>query len=178
MAGHRARLHYIYIVDPASSIYDDLRDRFRNSLKYSVQNYASVEELLSELNESPFSLHRTRTMVLVDQDSNSESLDKEAINDLADQLKNFDPSMNVVVLTNLGESEGDRKVSFQSSCTLVHKNPNAILKITNLIMGFISKENLERKYMAAKRSVQLLLLFVIAAILFTILAYFIFPEYF
>jgi hypothetical protein len=117
-------------------------------------------------------------MVLVDQDSNSESLDKEAINDLAEQIKNFDPSMNVVVLTNLGESEADRKVSFQSSCTLVHKNPNAILKITNLIMGFISKENLERKYMAAKRSVQLLLLFVIAAILFTILAYFIFPEYF
>ena len=62
--------------------------------------------------------------------------------------------------------------------TIVYKNPNAILKITNLIMGFISKENLERKYLAAKRSVQLLILFILTAMLFALVAYFILPEYF
>jgi len=178
MASTRYGLSFIFIVDPASSIYDDLRERFRNTLKYSVQNYSSIDELLSELKDSPFSRSRTRTLIFVDSGSNSESEKNESINELVVRMKEFDPAMNIIILTDQVDTDTGRNWNFQSSYTLVYKNPNAILKITNLIMGYISKINLERKYMAAKRSVQLLVFFILSALVFAILAYFIFPEYF
>ena len=94
------------------------------------------------------------------------------------KIKKMDQKMNVICLVNKSEKETEKKSGIPTSCITVPNNDNAILRITNHILGIISKENLERKYISAKRSVQVLLLFILFALAVAIGSYFLFPQYF
>ncbi len=176
MAKTGPKLTYIYIVDQLMLATDDIRNKFRNELKYNVRQFPTQDILIKELATDRPPRFRTRIAVFVEDHSNSTR--EAAINRFVDRIKSIDSEMNIIVLAEKKEKGFERKLSLPSSFTLVHKNPNAILRITNHIMGIISKENLERKYTNARRSVQILFLFILAAAIFTALAYLILPEYF
>jgi len=176
MAKTGPKLTYIYLVDNLMSSVDDIKDKFRNELKYQVKHFPTPEALIIDLENNRTPKNRTRVTVFIEGESNSNQA--AVIHHFVDRIKSVDPMINIIALAEKKDEGFERKLSLPASFVLVQKNPNAVLRITNHIMGIISQENLERKYNYARRSVQFLLLFVLVAALFTVLAYFIVPEYF
>ena len=71
-----------------------------------------------------------------------------------------------------------RKINIPASITIIQNNENTMLRLTNYIMGVISGENLERKYLASRLLIIVFLLFILASLLFAAISYFLLPQYF
>ena len=146
--------------------------RFRNTLKYSLKNFSTLDGLVNELNGTSPVVQRTRVSVLViDHKDNIEVIENE-ISGFVTSVNKVDPTMNLIVVAGKKITDTVINVNPPASYSLVQNNDNAILKVTNLIMGMISRESLEQKYINAKRSVILFGVFVLVSVLVGILSYF------
>ena len=167
----RKRKSYIYFVDRHRSIFEGMLARFRNTLKYSLKNFSTLDGLENELNNTTQVINRTRVAVLViDHKENMEVIENE-ISDFVTSIKKVDPKMNLIVVAGKKATDTVINVNPPVTYSLVQNNDNAILKVTNLIMGMISRESLEQKYISARRSVILFILFVLVSALIALLLY-------
>jgi hypothetical protein len=165
------KLSTIYFVDRHRSVFDGILSRFRNTLKYSLKNFSSIDGLETELSENAFLASRTRVAVLVvDNREVKEAVQKE-IFQFVTTVKKIVPTMSLIVVAGKKPKEIDYNLNPSASYTLVQNNDNAILKTTNIIMGIISKESLEQKYISARRSVLFFLVFIFISILFGIYSF-------
>lgn len=165
------RISYIYFVDRHRSLFDSMLTRFRNTLKYSLKNFSSVDGLLIELEDLSLIVKRIRIAVLVvDHRSAADAIENEIL-EFVTAVKKLDPSMNLIVVANKKEPEVGQKINPPASYSFVQNNDNAMLKITNLVMGMISRENLEQKYISARWSVILFIVFILVAVSFGIFSY-------
>lgn len=165
----RKRKSYIYFVDRHRSIFEGMLARFRNTLKYSLKNFSALEGLINELNSTTQVINRTRVAILViDHKENMEVIENE-ISGFVTTIKKIDSEMNLIVVAGKNAADTVINVNPPASYSLVQNNDNAILKVTNLIMGMISRESLEQKYISARRSVILFSLFVLVSTLLGLL---------
>ncbi len=178
MAKSASNLTYIFLFDPTRLISDEVRGRFNNTLKYRLANFTNLDEVTQTLKKLPIGRMYTRVCIYVMNGGIRGENRKDDFAEFYSGIKKIDKEMNVICLVNRSEEETEKKSGIPSSCIAVPNNDNAILRITNHILGIVSKENLERKYLSAKRSVQMLLLFVLFILALAIGAYFLFPQYF
>lgn len=172
MLKSRKRKSYIYFVDRHRSLFEGMLARFRNTLKYSLKNFSNLDGLVNELNGTFPVVHKTRVSVLViDHKDNIEVIENE-ISGFVTSVNKLDPTMNLIVVAGKKVTDTVINVNPPASYSLVQNNDNAILKVTNLIMGMISRESLEQKYINAKRSVIMFGVFVLVSVLVGILSYF------
>ncbi len=176
MAKPGLNLSYIFLFDPTRLISDEVRERFNNVHKYRLENFTDLNEVTQSLKKVPRGRKYARICIYVMNGGLAGDNEKKDIDEFYSRIKQIDPEMNVICLVNNRETE--KKSGFPPSCIAVQNNDNAILRITNHILGIISKENLERKYLSAKRSVQTLILFILFTIALAIASYFLFPQYF
>jgi len=176
MAKQGLNISYIFLFDPTRLISDEIRGSFKNVLKYKLENFTDFNEIEQFIKKLPRGRKYTKICIYVMSGGVVGDSGKNDLAEFYSGVKQFDPEMNVICLINKQESE--KKSDFPSTCITVQNNDNAILRITNHILGIISKENLERKYFSVKRSVQILLLFILLTIAIAIGSYFLFPQYF
>ncbi len=167
----------IYLVDSHRSLVDSMKDRFKNSLKYALRSFSSHDSLLDELKQS---ILNKRTIVLVYVLRPGTSIDEVEyeVLDLLKDIKDINSEITPIIVADNLESDVVRRLSISPSYSFVQNNDNAMLKITNLILGTISKDNLERKFISARNSALMLLIFILAVLFLTIAFYFIKPQYF
>lgn len=165
------KINYIYFVDRHRSLFDSMLTRFRNTLKYSLKNFSSVDGLLMELEDLSLIVKRTRiTVLVVDHRFAADAIENEIL-EFVTSVKKLDPSMNLIVVANKKESEAGQKINPPASYSFVQNNNNAMLKITNLVMGMISRENLEQKYISARWSVIMFVVVILVAVFFGVFSY-------
>ena len=178
MAKPGSGLTYIFLFDPTRLISDEVKGRFKNILKYRLENFTELDEVTQTLKKLPLGRKYTSICIYVMNGGIGGNDGKDNLVDFYSGIKKIDQEMNVICLVNKSEEATDRKSGIPPSCITVQNNDNAILRITNHILGIISKENLERKYLSAKRSVQVLVLFILFILAVAIGSYFLFPQYF
>ena len=178
MAKPSSNLTYLFLFDPTRLISDEVRGRFKNILKYRIENFTDLDEVTQTLKKLPHGRKYTRVCIYVMNGGTGEADGKDNLAKFYSGIKKIDQEMNVICLVNMSEKGTEKKPGIPSSCITVQNNDNAILRITNHILGIISKENLERKYISAKRSIQVLLLFILFILAVAIGSYFLFPQYF
>ncbi|MDX2444032.1 MAG: hypothetical protein QNK30_09550 [Bacteroidales bacterium] len=166
------RISNIYFVDRHRSVYDGMLSRFRNTLKYSLKNFSSIDGLVNELTENASMLLRIQVAVLVVDNREVKEIVEKEILQFVTSVKKIDPNISLIVVAGKKTTEIEHKLNLPASYSLVQNNDNAILKITNLIMGMISRESLEQKYISARRSVILFVVFIIVSSLFGIYSLF------
>ncbi len=171
-------LTYIFLFDPTRLISDELRNSFTNINKYRIENFTELDEVTQTLGKLPLGRKYTRVCIYVMYGITGGDDGKDKLAEFYSGIKKFDQEMNVICLVNMSEKANEKKPGIPTSCIRVQNNDNAILRITNHILGIISKENLERKYISAKRSVQVLVLFILFILAVAIGSYFLFPQYF
>ncbi len=177
MAKTRTNLSYLFLYDPTRLISDEIHDRFKNILKYKIESCIDHDSLLKTVEAAPKSNNITKICIYV---MNGMTESEEGLNNLKDlisSLSSINDNLSFICLLNKPEKE-EKKYTYPLSCITVQNNDNVILRITNHVLGIISKENLDRKYFAAKRAVQLFLAFLLFFILIAAVSYFVFPQYF
>lgn len=178
MAKPGSNFTYIFLFDPTRLISDEVRGRFKNILKYRLKNFIDLDEVTQTLKKLPHGRKYTRVCIYVMNGGTGGDDRKDNLAEFYSGIMGIDQEMNVICLVNKSEKATEKKSGIPPSCITVQNNDNAILRITNHILGIISKENLERKYISAKRSVQMLLLFFLFILAVAICSYFLFPQYF
>ena len=168
----------IYVVDEFHTLTDEIRDRFKNSLKYHLQIFTDIEKEFQELTSRKVPGNRTRISVIVMNRFISKKELDQKIKDFVSRMEHTDPKMNILFVVEKKARETMPKVLEGTRYTVIPKNENVVLRITNYIMGIISKENLETKFRKAKRMAWIFGLFVLAISLITMLLYFLCPAYF
>ncbi len=174
----KRKVSYIYLVDCHRILTDEMDDRFRNYLKYSLKHFSSAEAFLTEFKELSLSRNQTRITIYVDTHINESADGEKHIKKFVETLKELDPGMNILLVSTQKEGEGMRKIKIPASFTIIQNNENTMLILTNYIMGVISGENLERKYLASRLLIIVFLLFILASLLFAAISYFLLPQYF
>ncbi len=168
----------IYLVDSHRTLVDNMKDRFKNSLKYALRTFSSHDSLLFELKKQSFLNKRTRILVYVLRPGTSIDEVEYEVLDLLKDIKDINSEITPIIVADNLESEVVRRLSISPAYAFVQNNDNAMLKITNLIMGTISKDNLERKFILARNSAFMLFVFILAMLFLTVILYFLKPQYF
>lgn len=176
----RKRKHFceIYLVDSRQSLVESMKDRFRNNLKYALKIFSSSEPLIEELKKQSFQIKRTRILIYVLRPGTSIDEVEYEILDLIKDIKDISSDINLIIVADNLESEASRKLSSSPAFTFFQNNDNAMLKITNQVMGLISKDNLERKYLSLRQSAFILVIFVLTVLFLSLTLYFLMPQYF
>ncbi len=168
----------IYLVDSHRTLMDSMKDRFKNSLKYALKTFSSHDSLLDELKKQSFLDKRTRILVYVLRPGTSIDEVEYEVLDILKDIKDINSEITLIIVADNLESEVVRRLSISPAYSFVQNNDNAMLKITNLVLGTISKDNLERKYISARNSAFILLIFILAVLFLTVVLYFLEPQYF
>jgi len=174
----KRKVSYIYLVDSHHILTDEIDDRFRNHSKYFLKHFSSAETFLTESKERSLSGNQTRITIYVDNHINGSADGEKHIKKFVGTLKELDPEMNILLVSTQKEEKGDLKINIPASFTIIQNNENTMLRLTNYVMGIISSENLERKYLASRRFILIFLLFILASLLFAAISYFLLPQYF
>jgi len=167
----------IFLVDEFHILTDEIRDRFKNKTKYNLQIFSDIQKELQELTKKTVHGRKTRITVYVLNQAPKIELDLR-IRETMKQIQSIDPAMNVLFVVKNNSSELIPKALEGADFAVIPNNENVILRITNYILGIISKENLEFKYRKAKRMAWILGLFLLGISLITLVFYFLYPIYF
>ncbi len=168
----------IYLVDSRHTLVESMKDRFRNNLKYTLKIFSSSEPLIEELKKQSFQIKRTRILVYVLRPGTSIDEVEFEMLDIIKEIKDINSDINLIIVADNLESEASRKLSASPAFTFFQNNDNALLKITNHVMGLISKDNLERKYLSLRQSVFIFVIFILTVLFLSLALYFLMPRYF
>lgn len=177
MAQFKPQYCNIFLVDEFHILTDEIRDRFKNKTKYNLQIFSDIQKELQELTKKTVLGRKTHITVYVLNQAPKIELDLR-IRETMKQIQSIDPAMNVLFVVKNNSSELIPKALEGAGFAVIRNNENVILRITNYILGIISKENLEFKYRKAKRMAWILGLFLLGISLVTLVFYFLYPIYF
>ena len=95
----KRKVSYIYLVDGHRILTDEMDDRFRNYLKYSLKHFSSAEAFLTEIKELSLSRNQTRITIYVDNHINESADGEKHIKKFVKTLKELDPGMNTLLVS-------------------------------------------------------------------------------
>lgn len=171
-------LSFIYIYDPTRLISDEIADRFKNDQKYMLQQCSNPASLEHSIKTSPSGRYDTRICIYVMNGNGQPEERSRKFNDFYEKLMDIEPGISVICIQNTIPGEEERQLVLPPSCLLVQNNDNAMLRITNHVLGIISKESLDHRYDKAKYAVKIFLWFLLFSVAVAIGSYFLFPQYF
>ncbi|UCG27520.1 MAG: hypothetical protein JSV24_11190 [Bacteroidales bacterium] len=171
------KLTNIYLIDEQRTYLPEITERFQNPFKYSVISYTTLSKFFEDFESVQ---HPRKNLNLVFLTIEFEK-DDEHVNKYLEsipRIKNMGSNSEVFILSFKMDEEKGKKGLNYGARALIQKNENAVLRITNNIKGIISEKNLEKKRRSSLLSIKVLILFILAVALMTVILYLIFPERF
>jgi len=168
------KITYLICYDAHRSFTEDVRKRFSDSLKYSVESFHSLDQFEDHFRSIAEKKINKIALILI-----PDSLDNyEAMIKLTSAINNSDPYTGIILIVPPDKMEEIRKAVNFNIDAFIPKNVNSILRIHNVVKKLISEYNI---YLNRKRRnvwLYILISFLIICGLGVLFAYIRFPEYF
>lgn len=165
---------HIYCFDDHRGFSEDVRKRFTDQSRYSVQTFQNREEFIEKFEsekESTFC-----KIAILGLQNNNEQI--EMIDQLTLKVKKIAPKTGLILIGPAGKmDEIKRTIKFNIDC-YIPNNSNSILRIHNGVKKLISEHGLGIFRKKRNISVYILLGFILLSICLIIFAYFKTPKYF
>jgi len=177
MAENTKHITHIYLIDDHRIYLSEITERFQNPLKYSVESFTDVSKFVEKLDSGAIPKKNLHLIFYTIDFEKSEEEIKKML-DYVVQIKELCNNCEVLILSSKVNEDIENRVRNLGAMAMIQKNENAILRITNYIKGIISERNLEKERKASIFSLKILLFFVIAVALLTLILFIIFPDRF
>ena len=177
MAEKAKKLTHIYLIDEQRTYLPEIKERFQNPYKYEVISYTSLSKFFENM-ESLQSAGKDLNLVFLSIDFEKDDEHVKKYFESIPRIQNMGRNTEVFILSFKKDDALENKVLTYGARALIQKNENAILRITNYIKGIISEKTLDYKRRASLLSVKVLVMFILAVALLTVILYLIFPERF
>jgi DNA-binding NarL/FixJ family response regulator len=165
---------HIFCYDDHRGFSEDVRKRFSDLSRYSVESFQTQEEFLSHLEAvKDHSFCKVAILGLHETKEQFEMIDR-----LAAEAKKIDTKTGLILLGPPDKMEMIRKTVKFNIDAYIPKNTNSVLRIHNAVKKLISEHSIGIFRKKSNISIYVLLGVLLLAILFLILAYFKLPQYF
>ena len=165
---------HLFCYDDHRGFTEDVRKRFTDLSRYTVESFQTQEEFLSSL-EAAKEHNFCKVAILGLHDTKEQF---EMIDRLAAEVKKIDAKTGLILLGPPDKMEMIRKTVRFNIDAYIPKNANSILRIHNAVKKLISEHSIGIFRKRSHVSIYVLLGALLLAILFLILAYFKLPHYF
>jgi DNA-binding NarL/FixJ family response regulator len=165
---------YIFCLDDHKGFSEDVKKRFSDTERYTVDISHNRDEILRHIgNSSGFNSCKVAILGLHDSKENFEQAEK-----IISEIKKSDLRTGIILLIPPDKVDEVKKTVRSNVDAYIPRNANSILRIHNMVKRFISEYNLDIYRRRKKISVYVLLGFVVLSAILALLAYFRLPEYF
>lgn len=165
---------HLYCYDDHRGFSEDVRKRFSDRSRYTVESFQTREEfinLLSEEEDDNF----CKVAILGLHDTKEQF---EMIDQLTVEIKKIDPRTGLILLGPTDKMEVIKKTLKFNIDAYIPKNTNSILRIHNTVKKLISEHSIGIFRKKRNLSFYVLLGFLLISVILIIVAYFRFPQYF
>ena len=165
---------YLFCFDDHKSFSEDVKKRFSDISKYIVTVSHNREEFIRCLGANrDISSCKVAIIGLHESKENFEMADH-----LIQDIKEIDRSTGIILLAPPDRIEELKKTARQNVDSYIPKNSNTVLRIHNTVKKLISEHSLGIYRKKRSLSLYILLVFVLVAILFAVIARYKLPLYF
>jgi len=165
---------HLYCYDDHRGFSEDVRKRFSDQSRYTVESFQTREEfinLLVEAKEDNF----CKVAILGLHDTKEQF---EMIDQLTVEIKKIDPKTCLILLGPSDKMETIKKTLKFNIDAYIPKNTNSILRIHNTVKKLISEHSIGIFRKKRNLSFYVLLGFLLISVILIIVAWFRFPQYF
>jgi DNA-binding NarL/FixJ family response regulator len=165
---------HLYCYDDHRGFSEDVRKRFSDRSRYTVESFQTREEfinLLEEEKEGNF----CKVAILGLHDTKEQF---EMIDQLTVEIKKIDPGTGLILLGPSDKMEVIKKILKFNIDAYIPKNTNSILRIHNTVKKLISEHSIGIFRKKRNLSFYVLLGFLLISVILVIIAWFRFPQYF
>jgi DNA-binding NarL/FixJ family response regulator len=165
---------HLYCYDDHRGFSEDVRKRFSDRSRYTVESFQTREEfinLLAEEKEGNF----CKVAILGLHDTKEQF---EMIDQLTVEIKKIDPGTGLILLGPSDKMEVIKKTLKFNIDAYIPKNTNSILRIHNTVKKLISEHSIGIFRKKRNLSFYVLLGFLLISVILIIVAWFRFPQYF
>jgi DNA-binding NarL/FixJ family response regulator len=165
---------HLYCYDDHRGFSEDVRKRFSDQSRYTVESFQTREEfinLLGEEKEDNF----CKVAILGLHDTMEQF---EMIDQLTVEIKKIDPRTGLILLGPSDKMELIKKTLKFNIDAYIPKNANSILRIHNTVKKLISEHSIGIFRKKRNLSIYVLLGFLLISVILVIIAWFRFPQYF
>ena len=165
---------HLYCYDDHRGFSEDVRKRFSDRSRYTVESFQTREEfinLLEEEKEGNF----CKVAILGLHDTKEQF---EMIDQLTVEIKKIDPGTGLILLGPSDKMEVIKKTLKFNIDAYIQKNTNSILRIHNTVKKLISEHSIGIFRKKRNLSFYVLLGFLLISVILVIIAWFRFPQYF
>jgi hypothetical protein len=168
------KMTYLICYDDHRTFTEDVRKRFSDSTRYSVESFQSQQEFIDYCRKE--TENKSCKLAIIGVSEAPEQF--IMIEKLAGEVKKADPKTGLILLVPANKMEELKKVVRSNIDAYVPKNTNAILRIHNTVKKYISEHNITIYRKRRNFSLYVLLAFLILSALLILIAYFRLPGYF
>ena len=164
----------IVCFDDHRSFTDDIRKRFSDNTKYSIQAFSNRSEFIGYfINDKENSSCKVAIIGVPDALE-----DYDVIGKLTLEIKKTDPRTGIILLVNAEKMEALKKVVRTNIDAYIPRNINAILRIHNAVKRLISEHYIITFRKRRNLALYALLGFILLLVLVLVISYFKAPHYF
>lgn len=164
----------VYCLEDHKSLSDEIVKRFDDSSRYNVKQASTGNELLKLIRGDTGK--NSCQVVIISIHESKEHLDQ--IDHLTVSIKEISHEIGIILLIQEDKMDEVKMAVRSNIDSYIPKNGNSILRIHNTVKKLISHKNLEINNMRRRKSLYVLLVFILISLLLLIASYFRLPEFF
>jgi DNA-binding NarL/FixJ family response regulator len=165
---------YLFCYDDHRNFSEDVKKRFSDQSKYTVVTFHNKDDYVNhllKLKENNFC--KVAILGLQDTKENFEIIDHLTV-----EIKKIDMSTGIILLGPPDKMEEIKKSIRMNIDSYIPRNANQVLRIHNTVKKLVSEHSLLIYRKKRNFSFYFLLIFLAAAIMFAVIAFFKLPLYF
>jgi hypothetical protein len=165
---------YLFCYDDYRGFAEDIRKRFTDISKYTVESFQTTEELIKKIEEER--KHKFCKVAILGMHDTKDQF--EMIDHLTIDIKSLDPLTGLILLGPPEKIDEIKKIVKFNIDAYIPKNANSILRIHNAVKKLISEHNIGIFRKRRNISLYLLFGFLVLSVLLILIAYLKLPQYF
>jgi DNA-binding NarL/FixJ family response regulator len=165
---------HLFCYDDHRGFAEDVRKRFTDLSRYTVESFQTQEEFLSSL-EAAKEHNFCKVAILGLHDTKEQF---EMIDRLAAEVKKIDAKTGLILLGPPDKMEMIRKTVRFNIDAYIPKNANSVLRIHNAVKKLISEHSIGIFRKRSHVSIYVLIGFVLISVILILVAWFRLPQYF
>jgi hypothetical protein len=165
---------HLYCYDDHRGFTEDVRKRFNDLSRYSVESFQTREEFISHLEAARE--HNYCKVAILGLHETKEQFDM--IDKLTVEIKKIDARTGLILLGPADKMEEIKKTLKFNIDAYIPKNANSVLRIHNAVKKLISEHSIGIFRKKSNISTYVLLGFVLLAVILILVAWFRLPQYF
>ena len=165
---------HLFCYDDHRGFTEDVRKRFTDTSRYTVESFQTREEFIDRLEEEKE--HNFCKVAILGLHETKEQF--EMIDQLTMETKRIDPKTCLILLGPPDKMEVIKKTVKFNIDAYIPKNANSILRIHNTVKKLISEHSIGIFRKRRNFSIYILLGFLLLSALLILIAFFRLPQYF